>query len=48
MGSRQDGTHMVLASSDVKRLFTSNLGSATVCILDRGARPGRPSSASAT
>lgn len=33
----QDGTHMIIASSDVKRLFTSNLGSASVCIIDQRA-----------
>ena len=28
---------MIIASSDVKRLFTSNLGSASVCIIDQRA-----------
>ncbi len=37
LSTGQDGTHMIVASSDVKRLFTSNLGSASVCIIDRGA-----------
>ena len=34
LSTGQDGTHMIVASSDVKRLFTSNLGSASVCIID--------------
>ena len=34
LSTGQDGTHMIIASSDVRRLFTSNLGSASVCIID--------------
>jgi YVTN family beta-propeller protein len=33
----QDGTHMVLASRDGKKLYTSNIGSNTVSILEPGA-----------
>lgn len=38
----QDGTHMIIASSDVKRLFTSNLGSASVCIIEQGGAKAPP------
>jgi YVTN family beta-propeller protein len=34
--TEQDGTHMVLASSDGKKLFTSNMGSNTVSIIEPG------------
>ena len=34
LSTGQDGTHMIVASSDVTRLYTSNLGSASVCIID--------------
>src|SRR5262245_60156258 len=34
LSTGQDGTHMIIASNDVKRLFTSNLGSASVCVID--------------
>lgn len=37
LSTGQDGTHMIVASSDVTRLFTSNLGSASVCIIEREA-----------
>jgi YVTN family beta-propeller protein len=33
----QDGTHMVLASSDGTKLFTSNIGSNSVSIIEHGA-----------
>jgi YVTN family beta-propeller protein len=43
MGTGQDGTHMVIVSSDGRRLYTSNLGSATVCVIEPAAmRPGGP------
>jgi YVTN family beta-propeller protein len=49
LSTGQDGTHMILASSDVTRLFTSNLGSASVCIIERGPEgPPPQNNASAT
>jgi YVTN family beta-propeller protein len=44
MGTGQDRTHMVIASSDLKRLFTTNVASATVSILEETAvaRRGGP------
>ena len=44
MGTGQDRTHMVIVSSDLKRLFTTNVASATVCIFEEtvGARRGGP------
>ncbi len=48
IGTGQDGTHMVIASGDQRRLFTTNVASATVCILEqitvarRGGPPGAP------
>lgn len=49
IGTGQDRTHMVIVSGDQKRLFTTNVASATVCILDQvtvarrgGSRPGVP------
>jgi YVTN family beta-propeller protein len=33
----QQGTHMVLASADGKKLFTSNMGSNNISIIERGA-----------
>jgi YVTN family beta-propeller protein len=44
IGTGQDGTHMVIVSGDQKRLFTTNVASATVCILEQitVARRGGP------
>ena len=44
IGTGQDRTHMVIVSGDQKRLFTTNVASATVCILDQitVARRGGP------
>jgi YVTN family beta-propeller protein len=44
MGTGQDRTHMVIVSSDLERLFTSNVSSATVCIIEQtiGAPRGGP------
>ena len=36
LSTGQDGTHMVVSSRDLRQLFTSNLGSASVCIIERG------------
>ena len=35
MGTGQNLTHMVIVSKDRRRIFTTNLGSATVCILEQ-------------
>ena len=35
MGTGQNTTHMVVVSKDLKTIFTTNLGSATVCILEQ-------------
>ena len=49
IGTGQDRTHMVIVSGDQKRLFTTNVASATVCILEQitvarrgGPPPGTP------
>jgi YVTN family beta-propeller protein len=43
LSTGQDGTHMIIATSDLRRLFTSNLGSASVCIIEqRGAEAPPP------
>ena len=49
MGTGQDRTHMVIVSGDQKRLFTTNVASATICILEQitvarrgGPPPGAP------
>jgi DNA-binding beta-propeller fold protein YncE len=44
IGTGQDRTHMVIVSGDQKRLFTTNVASATICILEQitVARRGGP------
>jgi YVTN family beta-propeller protein len=49
IGTGQDRTHMVIVSGDQKRLFTTNVASATICILEQitvarrgGPPPGTP------
>ncbi len=49
IGTGQDRTHMVIVSSDQKQLFTTNVASGTVCILEQtmvarrgGPPPGAP------
>ncbi len=42
MGTGQDRTHMILVSSDLKRIVTSNVSSATISIFDQGAAPPGP------
>lgn len=47
MGTGQNRTHMIVVSSDRKRVFTSNVASATVCIIEEqemhmGPPPGGP------
>jgi len=39
MGTGQAGTHMVHASADGARLFTANIGSDSITILERGQNP---------
>ena len=39
VGTGQDRTHMVIVSDDLKRLFTTNVASASVCIIEE--TPGR-------
>jgi YVTN family beta-propeller protein len=40
MGTGQDRTHMVLASADLSHVFTSNVSSATISIIEQVASPG--------
>ncbi len=40
MGTGQSGTHMVIVSKDEQHVFTSNIGSGTVCLIDRIERGG--------
>jgi YVTN family beta-propeller protein len=44
LGTGQDGTHMVIVSNDLKRMFTTNVASATVCVIEQtaGGRRGGP------
>jgi YVTN family beta-propeller protein len=35
LGTGQNGTHMVLVSKDTNQVYTSNIGSDTICILER-------------
>jgi YVTN family beta-propeller protein len=39
LGTGQTTTHMVVVSEDASRLFTANIGSDTVSLLERGANP---------
>src|ERR1035438_8644578 len=40
MGTGQNRTHMVIVSKDLKTIFTSNVSSATVSIIEQGAAQG--------
>jgi YVTN family beta-propeller protein len=40
LGTGQSGTHMVIVSKDEQHLFTSNIASGTVCLIDRVLRGG--------
>ena len=42
LSTGQDGTHMIIAASDLRRLFTSNLGSASVCIIEQAGAKAPP------
>jgi YVTN family beta-propeller protein len=39
MGTGLAGTHMVIANQDASRLFTANIGSDAIAVLERGATP---------
>src|SRR6478752_6877135 len=39
MGTGQTSTHMVLANKDASKLFTANIGSDSITILERGNNP---------
>jgi YVTN family beta-propeller protein len=39
LGTGQAGTHMVFATSDGAKLFTANIGSDSITIIERGANP---------
>jgi YVTN family beta-propeller protein len=39
MGTGQAGTHMVVANQDATRVITTNIGSDTISVLERGANP---------
>ena len=39
MGTGLTGTHMVLANKDASRLFTANIGSDAIAVLERGPNP---------
>ena len=50
LGTGQDRTHMIFVSQDLKHIYTTNVASATVSIMEKGARrqpdgppPGAPS-----
>ena len=40
LGTGQDRTHMIWVSEDMKRIFTTNVSSATVSIIEKSARTG--------
>jgi len=40
MGTGQDRTHMIFVTEDMQRIFTTNVSSATVSILEKGAPSG--------
>jgi YVTN family beta-propeller protein len=39
MGTGQDRTHMIYVTNDAKKIYTSNVASGTISILENGARP---------
>ncbi|HEY2016347.1 MAG TPA: YncE family protein [Bryobacteraceae bacterium] len=41
IGTGQNRTHMVIVSKDMKEVFTSNVASASICVLDQVAAAGR-------
>jgi hypothetical protein len=42
LGTGQDRTHMIVVTSNLDRIFTSNVSSATISIIDKVTRPMRP------
>lgn len=40
MGTGQNSTHMILLNKDSNRIFTANIGSDSVTVLERGTNPG--------
>lgn len=42
LGTGQDRTHMVAVSNDGNKIFTTNVSSATVSIIERGPQAGNP------
>jgi DNA-binding beta-propeller fold protein YncE len=42
LGTGQNRTHMIWVSEDLKRIFTTNVSSATVTIIDKTLRPAQP------
>lgn len=40
MGTGQNSTHMVVVSKDLKTIFTSNIGSNTICVIERTSSRG--------
>jgi YVTN family beta-propeller protein len=42
MGTGQDRTHMIVVSNSLDRIFTSNVSSGTISILDKVTRPSGP------
>jgi YVTN family beta-propeller protein len=40
LGTGQDRTHMIFVTGDTKRIFTTNVSSATVSIIEKSARTG--------
>jgi YVTN family beta-propeller protein len=39
LGTGQNSTHMVAVSKDLKRIFTSNIGSSTICMIEQTSNP---------
>lgn len=42
LGTGQDRTHMIMVAPDLDRIFTSNVSSATISIIDKVTRPAGP------
>ncbi len=42
LGTGQDRTHMIYVSKDLDRIYTSNVNSGTISIIDKAAAPGLP------
>ena len=42
LGLGQKRTHMIVVSQDAKRIYTSNVNSDTISLVERGSGPGRP------